>query len=117
MGLGRTLTPEEIQHKLQEVRSSAEVRSQVGEAYAVPPPPEKVLDGSTAHYYELPIEVNEFQDVVAYINCNAQMGEIGRAWMRYGRCPHSPRRRDLKKIIFYAQQELARLDKYEPEES
>jgi hypothetical protein len=44
------------------------------------------------------------------------MGEIGRAWMRYGRCPHSPRARDLRKIIFYAQAELDRLSKYEGEE-
>lgn len=78
---------------------------------------EQVNDGSTANYYELPDGASELQDIIAYLNCNAQLGEIGRAWMRYGRCAHSPRRRDLKKIIFYAQAELDRLDKYEPEDS
>lgn len=70
-------------------------------------------DGSTANYYELPSGAKELQDIIAFLNCNSQMGEIGRAWMRYGRCPHSPRERDLKKIIFYAKAELDRLAKYE----
>lgn len=73
-------------------------------------------DGKTASYYELPEGAKELQDIIAFLNCNSQMGEIGRAWMRYGRCPHSPKRRDLNKIIFYAQAELERLDKYEPEQ-
>ena len=72
-----------------------------------------VSSGSTAHYYEIPIGTYELQDLISYLNCNAQMGEIGRAWMRYGRCPHSSRKRDLEKIIFYAQAELERLVKYE----
>jgi hypothetical protein len=69
-------------------------------------------DGSTADYYVLPAGATELQDIIAAHNMNAQMGEIGRAWVRYGRCPHSPRERDLKKIIFYAQAELDRLEKY-----
>lgn len=70
-------------------------------------------DGSTASYYELPANAKELQDLISFINCNAQLGEIGRAWYRYGRCPHSEKARDLKKIIFYAQAELERLEKYE----
>lgn len=70
-------------------------------------------DGSTASYYELPKGATELQDIISFLNCNAQMGEIGRAWYRYGKCPHSERQRDLKKIIFYAQAELERLEKYE----
>lgn len=69
--------------------------------------------GSTAHYYEIPMGTYELQDLISYLNCNAQMGEIGRAWMRYGKCPHSSKKRDLEKIIFYAQAELKRLEKYE----
>jgi len=75
--------------------------------------PEEPSDGSTADYYVLPDGATELQDIIAAHNMNAQMGEIGRAWMRYGRCPHSPRERDLKKIIFYAQAELDRLEKYD----
>lgn len=69
-------------------------------------------DGSTASYYVLPEGATELQDIISAHNMNAQMGEIGRAWMRYGRCPHSPKPRELKKIIFYAQAELDRLEKY-----
>lgn len=72
-----------------------------------------ISSGSTAHYYEIPIGTYELQDLISYLDCNAQMGEIGRAWMRYGKCPHSSKKRDLEKIIFYAQAELKRLEKYE----
>lgn len=66
-------------------------------------------DGSTASYYTLPEGCSELQDLISYRDMNAQMGEIFRATYRYGRVKHSDRARDLKKIIFYAQAELARL--------
>lgn len=69
-------------------------------------------DGSTASYYELPTGAKELQDLIAFRNMNAQLGEIFRACYRYGKVPHSPPERDLKKIIFYAQAELDRLAKY-----
>ena len=74
--------------------------------------PPEVSDGSTANYYELPPEATELQDLIAFRDMNAQMGEIFRACYRYGLVGHSPRKRDLKKIIFYAQAELDRLAKY-----
>lgn len=70
-------------------------------------------DGSTASYYVLPTGAKELQDLIAYRNMNAQTGEIFRAVYRYGVCPHSPKSRDIKKIIFYAQAELSRLEEYE----
>lgn len=76
--------------------------------------PTTASSGSTAQYYEIPIGTYELQDLISYLNCNAQLGEIGRAWMRYGKCPHSSKKRDLEKIIFYAQAELKRIAKYEP---
>lgn len=69
--------------------------------------------GSSASYYSFPSNITELQGLISFLNCNAQLGEIGRAWMRYGRCPHSSRKRDLEKIIFYAQAELERIAKYE----
>lgn len=69
-------------------------------------------DGSTASYYELPKGATELQDLIACRDMNAQMGEIFRACYRYGIVKHSPKIRDIKKIIFYAQAELARLEKY-----
>lgn len=70
-------------------------------------------DGSTAAYYELPTNAKELQDLIAFRNMNAQLGEIFRACYRYGMVAHSPKIRDIKKIIFYAKAELARLEKYE----
>lgn len=70
-------------------------------------------DGSTASYYELPAGAKELQDLISAKDMNAQLGEIFRACYRYGYCPHSPKLREIKKIIFYAQAELARLEKLE----
>lgn len=85
------------------------------------PPPGAMLepiksDGSTARYYELPAGAQELQDLIAFRDMNAQLGEIFRACYRYGLVSHSPKIRDIKKIIFYAQAELARLEKYERQE-
>jgi hypothetical protein len=67
-------------------------------------------DGSTASYYELPPGATELQDLISYRDMNAQMGEVFRACYRYGQVVHSPKLRDIKKIIFYAQAELDRLE-------
>lgn len=72
-----------------------------------------VSDGSTASYYELPKGATELQELISYRNMNAQMGEIFRACYRYGIVSHSPCLRDIRKIIFYAKAELARLEKLE----
>ena len=72
----------------------------------------EVSDGSTASYYELPKDAKELQDLISYRNCNAQVGEMLRGLYRYGLVSHSSKEREMKKIIFYAQAELARLEKY-----
>ncbi len=68
-------------------------------------------DGSTASYYELPPDATELQDLISYRDMNAQIGEIFRACYRYGQASHSSRLRDAKKIKFYAEAEIARLEK------
>ncbi len=70
-------------------------------------------DGSTASYYELPPAARELQDLIAYKNMNAQMGEIFRACYRYGQVEHSGKLRDINKILYYAEAEKTRLLKYE----
>lgn len=67
-------------------------------------------DGSTASYYELPSGATELQHLISHRDMNAQIGEIFRACYRYGLVSHSPKIRDIKKIIFYAQAELERLE-------
>lgn len=70
-------------------------------------------DGSTASYYELPEGANELQHLISYKDMNAQMGEIFRACYRYGQVEHSEKIRDAKKIRFYIDAEIERLERYE----
>ena len=67
-------------------------------------------DGSTASYYELPPGCTELQDLISYRNMNAQDGEIFRAIYRKGRASHSDELRDARKVLFYAQAEVKRLE-------
>ena len=70
-----------------------------------------VSDGSTASYYELPAKAKQLQDLISHKNMNAQIGEIFRAAYRYGEVSHSGKMRDAKKIKFYIEAEIARLQK------
>ena len=69
-------------------------------------------DGSSANYYKLPDNANELQDLISAKNMNAQIGEIFRECYRYGQASHSDELRGIKKILFYANAELKRLEKY-----
>ena len=68
-------------------------------------------DGSTASYYVLPNGAKQLQDLISHKNMNAQIGEIFRACYRYGEVEHSEMLRDAKKIKFYAEAEIKRLEK------
>ncbi len=70
-----------------------------------------VSDGSTASYYELPEGATELQHLISHRDMNAQIGEIFRACYRYGIASHSDRLRDAKKIRFYINAEIERLEK------
>lgn len=70
-------------------------------------------DGASADYYCLPEYATELQDLISYKDMNAQIGEIFRACFRYGEVAHSPRIRDINKILFYAHAELERLSRLE----
>lgn len=67
-------------------------------------------DGSTASYYQLPPNSTELQDLISHRNMNAQMGEIFRATYRFGMASHSDQLRDAKKIKFYIEAEIKRLE-------
>lgn len=68
-------------------------------------------DGSSANYYTIPEGATQLQDLISHKNMNAQIGEIFRACYRYGQVEHSPELRDAKKIKFYIDAEIARLEK------
>jgi len=70
-----------------------------------------ISDGSTAMYYVVPKGAEELQDLISHKNMNAQIGEIFRACYRYGEVSHSDMLRDAKKIKFYAEAEIKRLEK------
>tara|TARA_R110000803_G_scaffold33099_3_gene72579 strand:- start:6821 stop:7189 length:369 start_codon:yes stop_codon:yes gene_type:complete len=70
-----------------------------------------VSDGSSADYYGLPKNCKELQDLISHKDMNAQMGEIFRSCYRYGQVAHSKKLRDAKKIKFYAEAEIKRLEK------
>jgi hypothetical protein len=73
--------------------------------------PDKTLsDGSTASYYELPSNAEELQDLISYRDMNAQIGEVFRSCYRYGIASHSDKLRDAKKIKFYIDAEIKRLE-------
>ena len=69
-----------------------------------------VSDGSTAAYYELPEGANELQDLISHRDMNAQIGEVFRSCYRYGIASHSDKLRDAKKIKFYIDAEIKRLE-------
>lgn len=71
----------------------------------------QISDGSTASYYQLPAGATELQDLISHRDMNAQIGEIFRACYRFGIAAHSDKLRDAKKIKFYAEAEIARLEK------
>lgn len=68
-------------------------------------------DGSSADYYVLPPDSKQLQDLISHRDMNAQMGEIFRACYRYGLASHSGKMRDARKIKFYIEAEIARLEK------
>lgn len=66
--------------------------------------------GSTPSQYALPEGAKELQDLIEYRNFNFALGNIFKACYRLGHCKHSDRRRDLRKIIWFANRELNRLE-------
>jgi hypothetical protein len=67
-------------------------------------------DGSTAGYYQLPPAATELQHLISYKDMNAQIGEVFRACYRYGEVAHSTKLRDAKKMRFYINAEIERLE-------
>lgn len=67
-------------------------------------------DGSTASYYRLPEGATELQHLISHRNMNSQVGECFRSLYRFGQASHSDEIRDAKKVIFYMQAEIERLE-------
>ena len=65
-------------------------------------------DGSSAHYYELPEWACELMDLIRYKNMNGSQAEIFRATYRGDSASHSDQKRQAKKILAYAIDEVVR---------
>ena len=76
----------------------------------------QISDGSTATYYSFKdINATEIQHLISFKNMNAQIGEIFRTCYRYGEASHSNHLREAKKIKFYIDAEIERLEKLNQE--
>ena len=66
--------------------------------------------GSTPSQYALPSGAAELQDLIEHREMNFAVGNIFKAAYRLGHCDHSDAKRDLNRIIWFAQRELKRLE-------
>ena len=74
-----------------------------------------VSDGSTASYYELPPWARELADLIRYKRMNGSQAEMFRALYRGSEASHSDEKRQAKKLLAYAVDEVVRT--HFPEES
>ena len=68
--------------------------------------PEDTAGGSTPSQYGLPDGAKELQDLIEYREMNFAVGNIFKAAYRLGKCDHSDRMRDLRKIQWFVEREL-----------
>ncbi|MGL5050675.1 MAG: hypothetical protein ACRC6E_08645, partial [Fusobacteriaceae bacterium] len=73
----------------------------------------KKNNGGSTDYYSVPMNAKDLQDLIEYKEMNFSIGNIFKACYRMGACGHSDRVRDLNKIVWFAQRELARLEQVE----
>jgi hypothetical protein len=78
--------------------------------------PVELPGGSTPSQYGLPEGAKDLQDLIEYRGMNFALGNIFKACYRQGVCKHSDRMRDFRKIIWFANRELARLKDLEEKE-
>lgn len=68
----------------------------------------EVSDGSTASYYELPSWARELADLIRYKKMNGSQAEAFRALYRGAEASHSDERRQARKLLTYAIDEVVR---------
>lgn len=70
-------------------------------------------DGGSTSYYSIPEYARDLQDLIEHKRMEFGLGNIFKACYRFGDKDGTSKRYDLNKIIFFAQRELARLDREE----
>ena len=66
--------------------------------------------GSTPSQYGLPKDAIDLQDLIEYRSMNFAIGNIFKACYRRGTCSHSDELRDMRKILWFADREIKRLE-------
>lgn len=66
--------------------------------------------GSTPSQYALPESAQELQDLIEYRDMNFAIGNIFKACYRMGHCDHSDKLRDLRKIKYFVEREIGRVE-------
>jgi hypothetical protein len=67
--------------------------------------------GSTPQQYGIPEGSKDLQDLIEYRKMNFAVGNIFKACYRRGTCSHSDELRDMRKVLWFAQREIDRLEK------
>lgn len=84
---------------------------ELAEVYAEALPAKTKSDGWSTNYYELPPDAREVQDLIEYRNMNFAIANIFKACYRLGQKEGIDPLYDIRKIIWFANRELARLTK------
>ena len=71
--------------------------------------PQQANDGGSADYYKLPKGATDLQDIIEHKEMCYSVGNIFKAAYRLNDTTHSDPKRDLRKIIWFAERELERL--------
>jgi len=86
--------------------------------HAMWPPVSNTLDrpiednsGLNANYYVIPEGCTQVQDIIEHKNMNFSEGNILKAIYRLGSKDQVSRKYDLEKIVYFAQREIARIDR------
>lgn len=75
--------------------------------------PKHIPGGSTPSQYALPEGATEIQDLIEYREMNHAVATIFEACYRTGHCAHSNELRNMHKVRWFADREIARLTKKE----
>lgn len=67
--------------------------------------------GSTPSQYALPEGAREIQDLTEFRNMRHSVATIFETCYRMGRCKHSDELRDARKILWFAERLVAKLEK------
>lgn len=70
-----------------------------------------IPDGWSSDYYKIPVGASELGDLIEHRNMNFNIGNIFKAAYRLGSKPGVSDLYDLKKILWFVEREIKRIEK------